>query len=113
METPSLCEPGVKHILSCSLKESRQFKERYTNNIFNITMLILFVGVLVGFLIYRYKGKATKEQIASNTRSKNEYIMSKLQRLSTIKEKRNKDMITNLPSWSDNPEVEMLQRHLG
>jgi len=75
-------------------------------------MLIIFFGVLAGFLIYRYKGKETKKQIAINNIKKQEYIMSKLQKLSAIKETRNTDMITNLPSWSDNPEIEMLKRHI-
>ena len=112
MESPSLCEPGVKYILSCSLKESRQFKEKYTNYLFNIIMLIIFFGVLASLLIYRYKGKKTKKQIAMNNRKKQEYIMSKLQKLSAIKETHNTDMITNLPAWSNNPEIEMLKRHI-
>lgn len=112
MEEPSLCEPGVKYFIGRSLKESHKFKEKYTNYFYNIGMTIFFFGSIIGFLMYRYKGQITKEEVVLKNRQKQEYIITKLQRLSAIKEKTNHDMITNLPSWHDNPETEMLKRYV-
>ena len=111
MEDPSLCEPGVKYFIGHSLKESHKFKEKYMNYFYNIGMTLIFFGSIAGFLIYRYKGRITPQETALKNRQKQEYIVSKLQRLSAIKEKNNQEMITNLPSWHDNPETEMLKRY--
>ena len=112
MNTPTLCEPGVKYILSCSLKESHKFKEKYMNYFFNVIMTVMFLSILFGTLWYRYKICDTHEQLEINKRKKHEYILSKLQQLSAIKNTSNHNMITNLPSWSDNPDVEMMKRHI-
>ena len=111
MEEPSLCEPGVKYFIGRSLKESHKFKEKYTNYFYNIGMTALFFGGVAAFLLYRYKGRATPQEIALNNRKKQEYIIGKLQHLSAIKAKNNHNMITNLPSWENNPETEMLKRY--
>ena len=92
---PILCEPGIKYFLRTSLKESHKFKERYINFFFNIGMLGLFVIVLFSILYYRYKGKLTPREIALKNRRKQEYIVSKLQKLSDIK--KNNNMLTDLP----------------
>tara|TARA_B100000674_G_scaffold326412_1_gene272238 strand:- start:6649 stop:6993 length:345 start_codon:yes stop_codon:yes gene_type:complete len=114
MENPSLCEPGVKYFIGCSLQESRKFKERYINLFYNIGMTLIFVGGVASFLIYRYKGRKRPEEIVMENRKKQEYIISKLQRLSSIREKNNQNpnMITNLPSWENNPEAEILRKQI-
>ena len=92
---PTLCEQGVKYYLRASLKEYHKMREKYTNHIFNISMFALFVIGTGIFLFVRYKGKLTPEEISEKERQKQEYIISKLQKLSAIKQ--NKNMITGLP----------------
>ena len=109
---PALCEPGVKYFIGGSLKECHKFKEKHASMLFNIAMTFLLIAAVSGFLVYRYKGKLTPSEIAIKSRKKQDYIVSKLQIRSSIKQKKNQDMITNLPSWHNNPEVHMFQRKI-
>lgn len=110
--SPILTEPGVKYFLSGTLKECRKFKDRYINIIFNVSMIILFIVIVGGVLLYRYKGKLTNSEIAEKNRIKQQYIISKLQQLALYKQKQNQDLITNLPTWENHPEAPILQRKL-
>lgn len=96
---PSLIEPGVRYFLNGTLKECRKFKDNYISVIFNISMIILFIVVLGGWLLYRYKGKPTQAEMELKNRKKQEYIISKLQQLAFDKKKNNPNtsMITGLP----------------
>ena len=112
--SPCLTEPGVKYFLSATLKECRKFKDRNISIIFNIGMVLLFIIVVGGVLIYRYKGNLTHHEIAEKNRVKQEYIVSKLQQLALHKQKQkqNQNLITNLPNWDNHPEAAMLQRKI-
>ena len=72
----TLVEPGVKYFISCSLKQCRDFKDKYINVIFNVTMLIFFILFISGILIYKYKGKMTPIEMEIKNRKKQEYIVS-------------------------------------
>ena len=109
---PTLCEPGVKYFIGCSLKESHKFKEQYMNFFYNIGMCVLFFGSIAAILMCRYKGRITPQELALKNRKKQEYIIQKLQHLASIKQQNNKNMITNLPTWENNPETEMLKKYL-
>lgn len=82
-----------------TLKECRQFKERNINFIFNITMMILFIAIISGFLIYKYKGKLSNREIMEKNRQKQEYIISKLQQIAIEKNQETHNTITNLPTF--------------
>jgi hypothetical protein len=96
---PSLIEPGVRYFLNGTLKECRKFKDNYISVLFNISMVILLVVVIGGWLLYRYKGKPTPAELEVKERKKQEYIISKLQQLAFEKKKNtpNTTMITGLP----------------
>ena len=98
---PTLIEPGVKYFLNGTLKECRKFKDNYISVIFNISMILLLVALVGGFLMYRYKGKPTPAEIELKNRKKQEYIVSKLQQLAIEKKKNtvNTSMITGVPEW--------------
>ncbi len=112
MEQPTLCEPGVRYFIGCSLKESRKFKDKYINLFFNIFMACLLIVTVTIVLVFRYKGRLTTQETKLKNKKKEDYIISKLQYLAAIKENNNKNMITNLPTWSNNPEIQMLRSHL-
>ena len=109
MESPSLCEPGVKHFIECSLKECHKIKDKYINLFYNTALLILFIVVVSSFLMYRYKGRMTPEEIALNNREKREYIMRKLRKHSNGKQQN--QFLTDLPLWN-NPETTMLNQRV-
>jgi hypothetical protein len=98
---PSLIEPGVRYFLNGTLKECRKFKDNYISVLFNISMIILLVVVIGGWLLYRYKGKPTQAELELKNRKKQEYIVSKLQQLAFEKKRNtpNTTMITGLPTF--------------
>ena len=109
---PILCEPGVKYFVSKSLKECRKLKNHYMCLFFNIGALLLFVIGIGLFLFYKYKGRITPSERALKNRKKEEYIMSKLQYLSAIRQQKSQDMITNIPTWANNPEAEIFRKKI-
>lgn len=109
---PRLTEPGVKYFISSTLKECRKFKDRNISILFNIGMILVFIIIVGGFLFYKYKGKLTAEEIQYNNRIKHEYIISKLQQLTSHKHKQNETLITNLPTWENHPEASILQNRI-
>lgn len=104
----TLVEPGVKYFISCSLKQCREFKDKYMNVVFNISMLVFLILFISGILIYKYKGKITPVEMEIRNRKKQEYIVSKLQQIAIIKKQTSERLITDLPNWSDHPELGIL-----
>jgi nitrogen regulatory protein PII-like uncharacterized protein len=94
----NLIEPGVKYWLNQTLKEYRKFKENNLNFIFNIGMTCLLIVTISGFLLYKYKGGISQDELEQKKREKEEYIVSKLQKLALVK---NSNLITNLPTWGN------------
>mgnify|MGYP001181084818 CR=1 FL=1 len=110
---PVLIEPGLRSYLSGALRECRRFKDDNISIIFNITLALSFFLFVALILIYRYKGGKTRSEIQKENREKQEYIVTKLQELAYAKKEQNnynKSLITDLPTWNDNPELNILQR---
>jgi cell division protein YceG involved in septum cleavage len=101
MDQPKLTEPGTKYFLTQTLKECRKFKTRNVNLFFNASMTLLLLFVVGGLLLYKYRGKPTKAEIAKKNNDKHVYIMSKLNQLTIAKSKNNTDLITNIPLWNN------------
>jgi len=72
-------------------------------------MFILFIIIISGILIYKYKGKMTPIEREIITRKKQEYIVSKLQQIAVIKKQTSERLITDLPNWTDHPELGILR----
>ena len=104
---PTLTEPGTKYFIQSTLKQCKKFKERYTNTIFNISAAIALCLTVSIVLWWRYKGKLTSHDIAEKNRQKQEYLISKLQKLSAIRKQQYKqnNMITDLPTFDAQPEL--------
>ena len=105
---PALVEPGVKYFIGSTLKQCREFKDKHINILFNISVFVVFTTIVAIILIYRYKGKPTPAEIEIKNRKKQEYIVSKLQQIAYIKRQTSDRLITNLPNWSDHPELNNL-----
>lgn len=111
-QKPILIEPGVRYFIGCTLKECRKFKDRHISKLFNTSMTLLLLIVVGGFLIYRYKGKPSPKDIEIKNKKTQEYIITKLQQLALYKQQhyKSQNMITDLPTWSDHPEVSILNK---
>jgi hypothetical protein len=101
LQPPILVEPGVKYFLSTTLKQCKDFKEKYNNVVFNIGGFLLFIGVVLCILIYKYKGKLNTSEKRQQELQKQEYILSKIKNYQDAKRKESQDLITGLPSWNN------------
>jgi hypothetical protein len=98
---PILTEPGVKYFLNHALKQTHIIKEKFHNTIFNIGMFILFLIILGGILLYKYKGKLSPVEIAQKNKEKQQYILDKIKTFQIAKQKAHQELITGLPRWEN------------
>jgi len=95
--SPSLIENSTRFYIKHALKESRNIKNKYINIGVNIFLLLLFIIIISGFLIYKYKGKLSPEEKERKDREKKEYLINMMQKYSIQKQKESQSLITNLP----------------
>lgn len=96
---PLLTEPGVKYFLHQALKQSHLVREQFHNTVFNLGMFLLFVLIVGGILVYKYKGKLTPVEIAQKNKEKHQYILEKIQNFQIAKRRAHQELITGLPQW--------------
>jgi hypothetical protein len=98
---PILTEPGVKYFLNQALKQSHIIREQFHNTVFNIGMFILFLIVLGGILVYKYKGKLTPVEVAKKNKEKQQYVLEKIKKFQVAKQIAHQELITGLPHWEN------------
>tara|TARA_Y100000992_G_C21244665_1_gene482628 strand:- start:194 stop:544 length:351 start_codon:yes stop_codon:yes gene_type:complete len=103
-EKPNLVENGTQYFLKELLKQCHDVKMTYYNHIYNVGLFILFFFILSMFLIYRYKGKLSNEELAEKERERQLYILSKIKNYQSAKQRINNDTITGLPEWENEQE---------
>ncbi len=101
MNRPTLTEPGVKYFLNETLKQCHQFREKYTNTIYNIGLFIGFLLVLAILLIYKYKGKLTPEEIEEKEMEKRKYLLERIKNYQQARVDAQQKLITGLPQWEN------------
>jgi hypothetical protein len=98
---PALIEPGVKYFLNQALKQAHIVREKFHNMIFNVGMFILFLLILGGILVYKYKGKLTPVEIAQKNKEKQQYVLEKIKKFQIAKQRAHQELITGLPHWEN------------
>ena len=96
---PTLIEPGVKYFFNQTLKKCHEFKETHYNVVLNITLFLLFIIILGIWLIYKYKGKLTPDEMKQKELEKKKYILSKIKIYQDTKKQEQQELITGLPHW--------------
>ena len=102
---PTLIEPGVKYFLNQTLKQCREFKDKFNNTVFNISLLVLFLVILGLILLYKYKGKLTPVEKEQRNREKQQYILSKIKNYQDAKRAASQELITGLPAWDSEYDI--------
>lgn len=97
---PSLIEPGVKYLLSNSLKQCNEFRNKYINQIYNFCLFLIFIIVLIIILVSKYKGKPTQKEKHIQNYKKKQYILSKIKSYQDTKKMASQQLITGLPNWN-------------
>lgn len=94
---PSLTNLTTKFHIRMSLKESRQFKDKYITIAVNIILFVVFATLIIALLYYKYKGKLTPQEKIIKEKQKKQYLFQKLHQISYEKQKENQNLITDLP----------------
>jgi uncharacterized protein YnzC (UPF0291/DUF896 family) len=97
----SLVEVGFKHHLIENLKNCKKIRQKYIDNIWNISLFGFLVGFLFLFLFLKYKGKLTTEEIKRRNKLKEQYILTRIKNYQDDKRKNSQNLITGLPHWSN------------
>jgi hypothetical protein len=98
---PTLIEPGVKFFLNQTLKQCHEFKNKYNNIIFNISLAVGFFLLLGTILLFKYKGKLTPAEKQRKNQEKQQYVLSKIRNYQQTKLRAQQSLITGLPQWDD------------
>lgn len=97
MVSANLTEPGVRNWIRYALYVQRMKRDRLSNIVFNLGMLVILVAVVSIVLYSRYKVNNSDEHRQEKSAQKEKYIIDKLQRLAAVQSKNG--MITNLPTF--------------
>ena len=100
---PQLIENNVKYFINSTLNNCHEFKEKYFNNIYNISLFVGIVFFIIIILTINYKGnKNTKEIELQKARDK-QHIIQKLLKIKqeNIDDRRMRNnLITDLPIYT-------------
>ena len=102
---PLLIEPGVKYFLNETLKQCRDFKNKYQNLLLNVGLFFGFLILLGLILFFKYKGKLTPSEKAQRNYEQQQYILSKITNFQEAKKRASQELITGLPAWENEFEV--------
>ena len=98
---PHLTEPGVNYYLNETLKQCQKFKIIYNNTLVNLCLLAGFLIILGCILLYKYKGRLTREEINKKNKEKQQYILSKVKNFQEAKRSAHQELISGLPGWDN------------
>jgi len=98
---PQLVEAGTKYFFQQSLKQCREFRNKYNNWIFNISLFAVFSLILGTIILCKYKGKLTPMERDKKDREKKQYILSKIKNFQDAKRIAHQELITGLPGWKN------------
>jgi len=96
---PLLIEKGTKYFLRETLRNCNKKRTVYYNNITNLGLLLGFLLILGGIMIYKYKTRPNKEAKKKKEKLKQTYILTKIQSLIDAKNQQQSQSITNLPKF--------------
>ena len=99
LRIPSLIENDSKFFIKHSLRNTREFKDKYITLAINIILFFLFISIFGGLLYYKYKGKPNQEEILYRNNEKKKFFFKKLQEYQSDKQRESQQMITNLPTF--------------
>jgi len=109
---PRLIEPGMKYFINASLEQCHQFKSKHYNFIYNLGLFVAFIIILAIVLYYKYKVKNNKKLQEEKKRQQKEYVLNKLRFMQEYRNNQDSNMMTDLPTWQNNPEVQFYNRKI-
>ncbi len=98
-KSPVLVDSGIKSILNMTLINCQSYKSKLYNILFNCCMLLFFCVLVGGILMYKYKGKPTKNDLVKKEYEKQQYIKHKIKIYQDFRKQTSQELITGLPNW--------------
>ena len=92
---PMLVNPDKANLIKQTLLKCRFFKKKYYNALFNLALLVIFLGITGSTLYYKHKTKLSTTDKFHKKKKQLNNIYSKLQDYSRVNP--NPNMITTLP----------------
>lgn len=109
---PRLIEPGVKYFFNSTLENCHIIKTKYYNFLYNLALFIAFT-LIVGITLYlKYRHKNNIKLQEEKKRKEQEYIMNKLRFMQDYRKSQVNNLMTDLPTWQNNPEVQFYNRKI-
>lgn len=102
---PNLIEPEAKYFFKNTLKKCITIKNTYHNLLVNIFLFSFFSIILFFFLWSQYKGKLTLVEKKQKDNQKFKYIIERIQKYKSDKQKAQQDLITGLPRWENEYDI--------
>jgi hypothetical protein len=109
---PRLIEPGMKYFLNASLQQCHSFRVKYYNFLYNLGLFCSFIIIVGTVLYYKYKAKNNRLLQEEKKRQEKEYILNKLRFMNEYNSKKHSELMTDLPTWQNNPEVQFYNRKI-
>ncbi len=109
---PKLIEPGVKYFLNSTLEQCHIIKYKYYNFIYNLGLFVGLISIISIFLYYKYTQKNNKKLQEDKRRVEQEYIMNKLRFMQDYRKNQVSNLLTDLPTFQNNPEVQLFNRKI-
>jgi len=109
---PRLIEPGVKYFLNATLENCHIIKHKYYNFLYNLGLFIAFVLIVGITLYFKYRHKNNIQLQEEKKRQEQQYIMNKLRFMQDYKKHQQNTLLTDLPTWQNNPEVQFYNRKI-
>jgi len=98
---PKLIEPGIKNFIGTALKAAHRYKMEYFNFFLNLSIFAIFCLVLFLILLFKYKGKPSKEDLLQKRYESHQYVLEKIKKFQISKKKDEAELITGLPQWDN------------
>lgn len=105
MSLPKLTERGTKYFLSETLKNCNRNRIYYSNIMFNLSLLILFLVILGLYLGFKYDLKIKNKNKNNKSLQVEEYILSKLGNVFYENQVKKDNMLTKLPKFESDYEL--------
>jgi hypothetical protein len=96
-----LVDSSSKYFFNNALHKCHIFKETYYNTLINTGLFVGFVFVVSIFLLYKYKGKKTAEEIRVMEENKKQYILERIGNFKESKLREEQMLLTGLPHWKN------------
>ncbi len=98
-KSPNLIENGTKYFFRETLKNCNKKRTKYYNDLTNLGLLLGFLVLFGGIVVYKYKTRPNEEARQEKERLKQTYILKKIQTLTDEKHAEQNKMITDLPRF--------------